>query len=177
MKDKTTDDFPTMFGKSLSFLQLYGFLKAHKQFLFNKDIPQSSCLCQISVSTVFLAKATNTAISTPICTAVHSLVETYSCTSPLKECMNSECDKCNGTGLTIGDFKNGQEPVKFYQWKKPENKVRKKRILLSCEEVCCYFIDEIRILEKHIFVKRQQHACYNSLKENLSLNEILLHVD
>ena len=30
---------------------------------------------------------------------------------------------------------------------------------------------------KHIDVKRQQHACYNKLKEELGENEVLLHVD
>ena len=32
-------------------------------------------------------------------------------------------------------------------------------------------------MKKHIYVKRQQYACYNKLKEELGENEILLHVD
>ena len=32
-------------------------------------------------------------------------------------------------------------------------------------------------MEKHIYVKRQQHACYNKLKEELGENKVLLNVD
>ena len=32
-------------------------------------------------------------------------------------------------------------------------------------------------MKKHIYVKRQQHACYNKLKEEVGENEALLHVD
>ena len=32
-------------------------------------------------------------------------------------------------------------------------------------------------MKKHIYVKRQQYACYNKLKEELGENEVLLHVD
>ena len=84
-----------------------------------------------------------------ICIDVHSLFSRgYFCKSPSKECLNSESDKCNGTVLTIGDFETDQEPVKFYQWKKLEEKVLK--IKISCDEVCCYFRFKNRILKKHI---------------------------
>ena len=32
-------------------------------------------------------------------------------------------------------------------------------------------------MKKHIYVKRQQYACYNKLKEELRENEVSLHVD
>ena len=32
-------------------------------------------------------------------------------------------------------------------------------------------------MKKHIYVKRQQHACYSKLKEELGENEVLLNVD
>ena len=45
------------FDKTLSFCQLYKFFKEHKRFVFNKDISQASCLCQIFESLIFLAKS------------------------------------------------------------------------------------------------------------------------
>ena len=78
MKATTTGDFPTVLGKSLSFRRLCSVLKVKNQLVFNKDITQPSCLCVICENAVFLAKAINTAISTPICSDVNSLVETFS---------------------------------------------------------------------------------------------------
>ena len=48
---------------------------------------------------------------------------------------------------------------------------------LSAREACKYFDEEIRILKRHIFIKRQQHAFYNSLKENMGVGELLMHDD
>jgi len=43
---------------------------------------------------------------------------------------------------------------------------------LSPREACKYFEEETRILKRHIIVKRQQHAFYNSLKENMGAGEL-----
>ena len=34
-------------GYELSFTSLYGFIKAHKQFVFDRNIPQGFCLCEV----------------------------------------------------------------------------------------------------------------------------------
>ena len=42
-----TDSFPKVFDKQLKFHQLYAFLKSGKELIFNRDIPQSSCMWEI----------------------------------------------------------------------------------------------------------------------------------
>ena len=44
--------------------------------------------------------------------------------------MNSESGKRNDTVLTLGDFENDQEHVKFYQQKKLEEKVLKNENIM-----------------------------------------------
>ena len=55
-KIETANSFIQTNNKSLTFLQLYNFLKAHKEFSYNKNIPHGPCLCDICESCVLLAK-------------------------------------------------------------------------------------------------------------------------
>ena len=172
------DSFEEIFDKRLTFRQLYNFVKSRKYFVFNRDIPQASCLCEICENIVYLAKSIDAKLkSTPHQSNAHSLVETYSCDSSLESCMNSVCEGCHKSGLTIQDFTNEDDGVVFYKWKRIDNKIQKVEMSLSPREACKYFDEEIRILKRHIFVKRQQHAFYNSLKENMGVGELLMHVD
>ena len=93
--------FSTILNKKLTFHQLYKFLKEHKEFVFNKDIPQASCLCEIYENVIFLAKFMSPKLNLPIQTNMHSLVEAYSCDSSSKSGMYSTCDECCDTGLKV----------------------------------------------------------------------------
>lgn len=52
---------------------------------------------------------------------------------------------------------------------KREDKVRKTKISLSYDKVCCCFNDETRILKKHIFLKGEQPACANFGQDTFSI--------
>ena len=43
---QTEDSFMNEFGRKLSFRQLYELIKANKQYIYNKNIPHATCLCQ-----------------------------------------------------------------------------------------------------------------------------------
>ena len=60
------------FVYELSFSSLYGFIKAHKQFVFNKVIPQGSCLCEVRENACFLAKGLNKGF-TCLCQLIHTI--------------------------------------------------------------------------------------------------------
>ena len=91
--------------------------------------------------------------------------------------MYSTCDKCCDTGLKVEDFKDDCIEIKFYQWKWVDKKVQQMGSVLPPGDLITLFDEEVRVLKKHIVKKRQQHAAYNHLKENLKPREILLHVD
>lgn len=48
-------NFEESFSRKIKFHELYRFLKSHKEYVYNKDIPQSSCLCEICENAVFVA--------------------------------------------------------------------------------------------------------------------------
>ena len=47
------------FSEKLSFSQFHDFIENHKQFVYNKNIPHTSCLCDTCENIVLLAKVLN----------------------------------------------------------------------------------------------------------------------
>ena len=77
----------------------------------------------------------------------------------------------------MDDFHNSKESITFHQWIRVDNKIQKLEIELPCDQIRQKFNNDIKVLKKHIYVKRQQHAYYNKFKEKLGENEVLLHID
>ena len=50
------DTFRDAFDHEISFTLLYNFIKTQKQLIYNRDIPQSSCLCEVCENVCLLAK-------------------------------------------------------------------------------------------------------------------------
>ena len=74
---------------------------------------------------------------------------------------------CSDLELNMDDFHNNKESITFHQWIRVDNKIQKSEIELPCDEICQKFNNDLKLLKKHIYAKRQQHACYNKLKEEL----------
>ena len=87
----------------------------------------------------------------------------------------NESDICS-VAVNVDDFKRSDERS-FYKWEKVNGKVVKSSVILSHHDLVDTFNAEVKILKKHIFIKRNQNAFYNYLKENLGDNEVLLQVD
>ena len=167
--------FPVKFGKKVTFRQVYCFVKQHPEFVFNKNIPHSSCLCEICENVVYLAKSLSQN-GNELPTNPHDLLEKFSCDSSNRKCMyTNECDICS-VAVNVDDFKRSDERS-FYKWEKVNGKVVKSSVILSHHNLVDTFNAEVKILKKHIFIKRNQNAFYNYLKENLGDNEVLLQVD
>ena len=60
-----------------------------------------------------------------------------------------------------------KEAITFHQWIRVDNKIQKSEIELPCDEICQKFNNDLKLLKKHIYAKRQQRACYKKLKEEL----------
>ena len=61
--DDSNVSFPSSFDKKLSFSLMYSLLKRCKQYVFNKHIPHSTCLCEVCENVSLLAKGLNKSIS------------------------------------------------------------------------------------------------------------------
>ena len=185
------DSYVDSYGEELPFSVLYRFLKEHKQYIFNKNVPHNACLCEICENTVLLSKGISSIASVQIPTDPHTIVEHYSCDSSLTECMQSRCDKCKNHGLNPTNFESSskssnsdsddderEKTVKFQEWKRDDNGyMMKSRVILSLEDGLELWNTKIQRLKEHIFAKRQQQSKISHLKTHLKSNEILLHVD
>ena len=123
--------------------------------MFNKNIPQASCLCEICENLIFLAKSMSPQLNLPIQTNTHTLVKAYSCDSSSKSCMYSTCDESCDTGLKVEYFKDDNTEIQFYQWKEVDKKVQKIDSILPPDDLITLLYEEVRVLKNHIFIKRQ----------------------
>ena len=53
------DSFSNAFGRPLKFALLYDVLKLHKEYIFNRDIPQWFCLCELCENVTLLSTGVN----------------------------------------------------------------------------------------------------------------------
>ena len=56
---KNESSFGFSFSKKIKFNQLYEYIKSNSEYVYNRDIPQSTCLCEICKNICFVAKALN----------------------------------------------------------------------------------------------------------------------
>ena len=99
--DAPSDSFEAKFGKKMTFRQLYDLLKHHKRYVFNRKIPQWSCLCEIYENAIFLVNGINKKLF-PECRlpqTTHELVVKFSCNNT-EDRMTGKCEVCSSTKLT-----------------------------------------------------------------------------
>ena len=169
------------FGYELSFTSLYGFIKAHKQFVFNRDIPQGSCLCELCENTRLLAKGLNKRFRLSLPTDTHNLVEENACGSSSASCMTGECFECAPKSFLASklaknetldsseseDSEGDSKDVEYYKWYQIDGKVQKVLINVSENDAVTDWVSSIENLKLHIRRKRTQVKAFNALKENL----------
>ena len=137
-------NFQTTFSEKLTFSQLYDFIKNRKQYIYNKNIPHTSCLCDTCENSVLLAKGINSCQKIPngLPETPHDIVERYSC-SDQRACMFNECSECEDGKLcnlavddnwsdSNSDSDSGESAneVSFYKWETPHKHIAKVRITL-----------------------------------------------
>ena len=89
---KSESSFEFSIGKKIKFYQLHEYINSNRENVYNRDIPQSSCLCEICQNIWFVAKNLNKKIKScnMVPTDPHSLAEKYTCVSSSRTCMFSE---------------------------------------------------------------------------------------
>ena len=142
------DSFSNAFGRPLKFALLY-VLKLHKEYVFNEDIPQWSCLCELCENVTLLATGVNKVLKDKLPTLPHDIVGKFSCSST-RHCMyDACCGICSSFDMNIpdtmeiierpnenpnendDDYHDDQsdqpkKSVRFYKWEKSyEGKITK----------------------------------------------------
>ena len=147
-----SSNFVPSFSEKPSFSQLYDFIKSHKQFVYDKNMPHTSCLCDTCEYIVLLAIGLNNykqlTASARLPETPHDIVEKYSCSSDDKNCMFDDCTECSSAKLCqLPDSNPDSESfldsnsdsntsclVFFYRWKTINKHVTKMSINQPFEE-------------------------------------------
>ena len=95
--------FNEKFGEPSTFTKFYQFVKKKKQFIFQRDITDTSCFCKICDNATLMAKAIQKEKKGHP-TAPHDLVEKYSCDSSNANVENVlyRCRECPPTKILSG---------------------------------------------------------------------------
>ena len=68
--------------------------------------------------------------------------------------------------------------ITFYQWQKNEEGFLSKiEMSVDVGDALPMWQKHVSVLKRHIFTKRQQQQFYVNLKENISTNEMIVHLD
>ena len=98
------ETFVDKFEKPLSFSLLYTFIRNHKQFVYNQNIPQRSCLCEVYENSCLLAKGINKCVKGVNLPAnPHEIVEENCCDSSSDDCMLGSCVQCSSPNKLNGN--------------------------------------------------------------------------
>ena len=191
---ETSETFHDKFQKKITFCQLHDFLKFHKEYIFNRSIPHWSCLCEVCENVVMLCVGINKAIpkkEKKLPENPHDIVEKFKCNNGGEPCMIGECQTCRETNLLLSIFDSKDSnsdssddvvgintDIKYYEWRRDDdNHLKKVLVGVTKSEALVLLNKQIKILKKHIHVKRCHVKHYNELKQNLKPNEVILHVD
>ena len=194
LKKRVKTPFSNAFGRPLKFALLY-VLKLHK-YVFNRDIPQWSYLCELCENVTLLATGINKVLKDKLPMSSHDIMEKFSCSSSSKHYMyDACCEICSSTDINIPDnmviiespkedsTDNGDDyhddqsdqpkkkSVRFYEWgKSDEAKITKISRNLSVTDVTESLKQQIAVLKRHLFTKRTQASAYNEVMDNLKQN-------
>ena len=69
------------------------------------------------------------------------------------------------------------DEVKYYSWTKVDQRISKITAAVSFEDAVALMKNQLKLLKEHVFVKRVQNVAYNQHKKDLTLDELLVHVD
>ena len=97
------ETFIDRFEKPLSFLLLYTFIRNHKQFVYNQNIPQGSCLREVCENSCLLAKGISKCVKGVNLPAnPHEIVKTNCCDSSNDDCILGSCVQCSSPNIFNG---------------------------------------------------------------------------
>ena len=94
--------------------------------------------------------------------------------SDFEDSFSSLSNSENSSADSDEEDENG---IKYYQWLSVDGKASKVRVCTRIDEIKNVLLDKIKELKLHLFVRNEQYNTYNRLKNEMSDNNMLVHVD
>ena len=97
------DSFCNGFGRPLKFTLLCEALKLHREYAFNRDIPQLPCLCELCKNVTLLTTGVNKVLKDKLPSSPHDIVEKFSCSSTRHFMYDACCEICSSIDIIFPD--------------------------------------------------------------------------
>ena len=117
---------------------MYDFLKVHKEYSYNKNIPHGSCLYEICENCVLLARGLNKKLKDSLPTNPNDLVEKFACNLEVWDCVFNHFESCCSSVLDFGPKKMDSnassetsveeiddDEVTYFSWTKIDERITK----------------------------------------------------
>lgn len=143
--------------------------------LFDK-IPHNVCVCSYHENIRLLLLALKS--STKLPTEFSDFVNVVVCESSSKECMSNQCSSCRNKIFNFkpdSDLEN--QPIKYMQWQKADNKTDKVEILSTVKETFDELVNQLKPFLIHTFIKRNQSKVFEDLKSKVDRKNIVIQLD
>ena len=159
----------------------YGFFCRQKPFwvVVPNERDRETCMCKTHENFQFIANAMFK-VGLLETSNVEDIAASTMCDKGSKMCAYNECPSCKETACEL-KRQPTQDNVTFSQW--CQQKTDQSFITVKQEQSMTesdlndHFQDRLAKFRKHVFNIQWQYRAYRNLKENLSHNECLIHVD
>lgn len=161
-------------GHQFSFRQMYKYIKTQKQLVLQKDIPDTSCLCEVCENTCLMAQSLKR-FKPGHPTDPHKIMEQYCCDSTDTDCIYGKCEECE-TMKILGNWKNDESSessdpesdeehhqtnnttntIDYQCWIREDKHIKKATIQKNIDEFYIEWKLSVSTLKKHIHRKREQ---------------------
>ena len=137
-------------------------------------LPHQVCLCSYheNVRLLLVALKEHSSLSTEF----SSFIEQVTCDASSKRCMSRECTNCIGL---IDEFapQSNLVTLQYYQWKSNDGRIEKVLLTDTADAIFDELKKQLNTFLLHTFVKREQAALFESLKNSCDGQSIVLQVD
>lgn len=160
-----------------TFTQMYNYIKTQKQLILQKDIPDTSCLCEVCENTCLMAKALKR-YKKGHPTDAHHIMEKYCCDSSQEACINGVCKECDvmqilntwesdsSSDSSSSEAESEKENHLSYDcWIRQDKKI--KKVTTSKPDINEFYNEwktSVLNLKHHIHRKRQQVSYRNCVQ-------------
>lgn len=145
-----------------------------KHVLCFADLPHNVCVCVYHENIRLILSALKSHSELPI--EFKPFIDKIVCNSKSKDCMTQSCLICRNK-IDLYTPENLEEPLKYLQWQKVDNKSQKVEILSTVHGVFDELKAQLKYFLIHTFVKRAQADTFNNLKSAVDGSNILIQLD
>jgi len=142
-------------------------------------MPERSCLCIYHDNVNLLLKSLSKHISCPDLQSLQQFSAMLVCNEESENCMFSHCVACanNFNNKILNIVNKPKQSIQWFQWMLQDGKIKKVEFNDTIEQCLQVLKEKIEPFLVHVFIKRQQAAFFERMKNISNEQLICLQVD